>query len=66
MELKFGTFMKITPPSLSLLYAFLRRPTGFTSCSRNDLKTKISTSKGERWFCSEKEAQAFGWRKTKK
>jgi len=34
--------------------------------SKNYLKTKISTSKGERWFCSEKEAQAFGWRKTKK
>ena len=34
--------------------------------SKNYFKTKISTSKGERWFCSEKEAQAFGWRKTKK
>ena len=28
-------------------------------------KTKISSSKGERWFCSEKEAQAHGWRKPK-
>ena len=27
--------------------------------------TKISPSKGERWFCSEKEAQAHGWRKPK-
>ena len=34
--------------------------------SKNYVQTKISTSKGERWFCSEKEAQAFGWRKTKK
>ena len=33
--------------------------------SKNYLKTKISTSKGERWFCSEKEAQANGWRKPK-
>ena len=28
-------------------------------------KTKISSSKGERWFCSEKEAQAHGWSKPK-
>ena len=34
--------------------------------SKNYLKTKISTSKGERWFCSEKDAQASGWRKPKK
>jgi micrococcal nuclease len=27
--------------------------------------TKINTSQGERWFCSEKEAQAAGWRKSK-
>ena len=33
--------------------------------SKNYLKTKISTSKGERWFCSEKEAKANGWRKPK-
>ncbi len=33
--------------------------------SKNYLKTKISTLKGERWFCSEKEAQASGWRKSK-
>ncbi len=26
-------------------------------------RTKISTSKGERWFCSEAEAKAAGWRK---
>ena len=31
--------------------------------SKNYLKTKISSSKGERWFCSEKEAQENGWRK---
>ena len=28
--------------------------------------TKIDTSKGERWFCNEKEAQAAGWRKSKR
>ena len=33
--------------------------------SKNYLKTKISTSKGEKWFCSEKEAQENGWRKPK-
>ena len=33
--------------------------------SKNYLKTKISPSKGERWFCSEKEAQTLGWRKPK-
>ena len=33
--------------------------------SKNYLKTKISFSKGERWFCSEKEAQENGWRKSK-
>ena len=33
--------------------------------SKNYLKTKISSSKGERWFCSEKEAQTHGWRKPK-
>ena len=26
-------------------------------------KTKIDESRGERWFCSEEEAQAAGWRK---
>ena len=31
--------------------------------SKNYLKTKISPSKGERWFCSEKDAQENGWRK---
>jgi len=25
-------------------------------------RTKINTAKGERWFCSEEEAQAAGWR----
>ena len=33
--------------------------------SKNYQKTKISSSKGERWFCSEKEAQENGWRKPK-
>ena len=28
--------------------------------------TRISSSKGERWFCSEKEAQAAGWRPAKR
>ena len=28
-------------------------------------KTRIKTSKGERWFCSEEEAIAAGWRKAK-
>ena len=25
-------------------------------------KTKINTDKGERWFCTEEEAKAAGWR----
>jgi len=29
-------------------------------------KTKIDPSKGERWFCTEEEAQKAGWRKSKK
>ena len=29
-------------------------------------ETKISQSKGERWFCSEAEARAAGWRRSKK
>ena len=33
--------------------------------SKNYLKTKISPSNGEKWFCSEKEAQENGWRKPK-
>ena len=33
--------------------------------SKKYLKTKISPSKGERWFCSEKEAQTHSWRKAK-
>jgi len=28
-------------------------------------KTEIAASHGERWFCSEKEARAAGWRKSK-
>ena len=28
-------------------------------------KTRISASHGEQWFCSEKEARAAGWRKSK-
>jgi hypothetical protein len=28
--------------------------------------TKISESKGERWFCTESEAQAAGWRPSKR
>lgn len=28
--------------------------------------TRISTSKGERWFCSEQEAQAAGWRRARR
>lgn len=27
-------------------------------------RTKIDPDKGERWFCSEAEAQAAGWRKS--
>ena len=27
--------------------------------------TKIDTSRGERWFCTEAEAIAAGWRRTK-
>lgn len=30
--------------------------------SRNYSRTKINTAKGERWFCSEAEAVAAGWR----
>ncbi len=29
-------------------------------------RTKISTAKGERWFCTEEEAQAAGWRRSKR
>jgi len=28
-------------------------------------KTRIDTGKGERWFCSEAEARAAGWRPPK-
>lgn len=27
--------------------------------------TRINTAEGERWFCSEAEAQAAGWRKAR-
>lgn len=30
--------------------------------SRDYIKTRIDTAKGERWFCSEKDALAAGWR----
>ena len=29
-------------------------------------RTRISPGKGERWFCSEREARAVGWRKSKR
>jgi hypothetical protein len=29
-------------------------------------ETRISKWKGERWFCSEQEAQAAGWRRAKR
>ena len=29
-------------------------------------RTRISPAKGERWFCSESEARAAGWRKSKR
>ena len=29
-------------------------------------RTRISTSKGERWFCSEAEAQSAGWRRSRR
>ena len=29
-------------------------------------RTRINTSKGERWFCSEAEARAAGWRRAKR
>jgi endonuclease YncB( thermonuclease family) len=29
-------------------------------------ETRITTSKGERWFCSEQEARAAGWRRAKR
>ena len=28
-------------------------------------KTRISAAHGERWFCSEEEARAAGWRKSR-
>lgn len=28
-------------------------------------ETRISTGNGERWFCSEEEARAAGWRKSR-
>ncbi len=29
-------------------------------------RTRISPAKGERWFCTEEEAQAAGWRRSKR
>ena len=29
-------------------------------------RTRISTSKGERWFCSEADARAAGWRRARR
>ena len=29
-------------------------------------RTRISTAKGERWFCSEAQARAAGWRRAKR
>ena len=29
-------------------------------------RTRINTGKGERWFCSEAEARAAGWRAAKR
>ena len=29
-------------------------------------RTRIDTSKGERWFCSEAQARAAGWRRAKR
>ena len=29
-------------------------------------KTRIDTAKGERWFCSEADARAAGWRRAKR
>ena len=31
-----------------------------------DERTRINTSKGERWFCTESEARAAGWRRAKR
>lgn len=28
--------------------------------------TRINTSKGERWFCTQEEAEAAGWRRSKR
>ena len=37
-----------------------------TSDAQDYDRTKINTAKGERWFCSEAEAVAAGWRKSKR
>ncbi len=29
-------------------------------------RTRINTAKGERWFCTEEEALAAGWRKSRR
>ena len=33
---------------------------------RHYAQTRIDTSRGERWFCSEREAQAAGWRRARR
>ena len=33
---------------------------------RSYAKTRIDTAKGERWFCTEAEARAAGWRRAKR
>ena len=35
---------------------------GSTTCRGSYDQTKIDESKGERWFCTEAEARAAGWR----
>ncbi|MGE0284581.1 MAG: hypothetical protein AB7P20_28765 [Rhizobiaceae bacterium] len=35
---------------------------GPANWSRHYAATRIDTSKGERWFCTEAEAKATGWR----
>ncbi|RWM84590.1 MAG: hypothetical protein EOR84_33055 [Mesorhizobium sp.] len=40
-------------------------PSGISPSPRHD-RTVTSTGKGERWFCSEAEARAAGWRKARR
>ena len=37
-----------------------------TPTIRTNLPYRINTSKGERWFCTESEARAAGWRRSRK